>query len=358
MAFIQTAVLIFTIFAFYIGQIARLNLFGIQFPLIDIAIIALSLVNFIHHLVTKNLKNHNQFFTYFLVFTWILLGFTTFRYHINSLKPIFYLVRLTCILSLIIFPPQVNQKIKQLFYLSLLANIVFGLIQYLFWPDFTYFDVHQWDPHLYRLISTYFDPTFTGLIYLFFIIAVFLNKNIPYRWFILALSYLAMIFTYSRSTYLSFLLAFTFISLKLKNIKIFFFSLLIIIFSIFLLPRRPGEGTKLERTSSITAKIDNYKEGVNLFAQSPLIGFGYNHIPFIRQNRNPISHANSGFDGSLLTLLVTTGLIGTTLFILGIKQTYLDSSLLKQTFIWTVLFHSLFANSLLYPWILLSLVLF
>jgi len=92
MAFIQTAVLIFTIFAFYIGQIARLNLFGIQFPLIDIAIIALSLVNFIHHLVTKNLKNHNQFFTYFLVFTWILLGLPPSDIILIPLNPFFILL--------------------------------------------------------------------------------------------------------------------------------------------------------------------------------------------------------------------------------------------------------------------------
>ena len=358
MAFIQTTVLGLTIFAFFIGQIARLNLFNLQFPLIDIAIVFLSLINFINHLTSKKLKNNNKFFTYFLIFAWTTLGITTIKYNINSLRPTFYLVRLTSILSLIIFPPQINKKTKNFFYLALFANIIFGLIQYLFWPDFTYFDVYQWDPHLYRLVSTFFDPTFTGLIYLFFIITVFLNQNFPYRLPILTISYLAMILTYSRATYLCFLLAFAFISHKTKKPKIFLFSLLIITLSLFLLPRRPGEATKLDRTSPIIAKIENYHEGINLFIKSPLIGFGYNHIPFVRNNKNPISHANSGFDGSILTLLVTTGLIGTTLFILGLKQLYIQSNLLKQTFIWTILLHSLFANSLLYPWILLSLILF
>ena len=221
MAFIQTTVLGLTIFAFFIGQIARLNLFNLQFPLIDIAIVFLSLINFINHLTSKKLKNNNKFFTYFLIFAWTTLGITTIKYNINSLRPTFYLVRLTSILSLIIFPPQINKKTKNFFYLALFANIIFGLIQYLFWPDFTYFDVYQWDPHLYRLVSTFFDPTFTGLIYLFFIITVFLNQNFPYRLPILTISYLAMILTYSRATYLCFLLAFAFISHKTKKPKIF-----------------------------------------------------------------------------------------------------------------------------------------
>ncbi len=358
MASIQTAVLIFTAFAFYIGQIIRLNIFHLQFPLIDLAIVILSFINIFTHITNRKIKNNNKPFTYFLVFSWIILSFTTIKLQIYSLKPIFYLIRLTCLLSLIIFPPKINQRLKQLFYLSILANIIFGLIQYLFWPDLTYLDISHWDPHLYRLTSTYLDPTFTGLIYLFFIIAIFLNKKIPYQRTILIISYIALALTYSRSSYICFLITFTFIAAKLKNIKIFIISFLIITFTIILLPRHPGEGTKLERTSSINAKIQNYQEGINLFLKSPIIGFGYNNIPFVRQNQNNTSHANSGFDGSILTLLITTGLVGTGFFLTGLKKFYINSNLTKQAFILTLLIHSLFANSLLYPWILLSLVLF
>ena len=134
MAFIQTTVLGLTIFAFFIGQIARLNLFNLQFPLIDIAIVFLSLINFINHLTSKKLKNNNKFFTYFLIFAWTTLGITTIKYNINSLRPTFYLVRLTSILSLIIFPHKLI-KTKNFFYLALLPilslgsfNISFGQI--------------------------------------------------------------------------------------------------------------------------------------------------------------------------------------------------------------------------------------
>ncbi len=357
MALIQTTSLIFIFFAFFIGQIFRLNIFDISFPLIDIAVILLFFLNFYQHIKQKNLKSNNKYFLYFLSFAWIFLFINLAKYQISSLKPFFYLIRLTCLLSLIIFPLEIKNKLKNIFLIFVFANVVFGLIQYFFWPDFTYFDVNNWDPHLYRLISTYLDPTFTALIYLFLIIKLFLNKNIPYRWLLLTITYIAMTLTYSRSTYLSFLIAFTFIAIYRKKIKISLFSFLIILFTVIVLPRQPGEGTKLERTSSIFAKIENYQEGIKLFVQSPLIGHGYNNLSFVR-NSDPNSHASSGFDSSLLTILTTTGLIGFVFFIQGINTFFHQSTLLKKTMLISLLIHSLFANSLLYPWILISFFLF
>lgn len=357
MAFIQTTILIFVFFSFFIGQIFRINFLNISFPLIDISIILLTGFNLFQHFKHKDFKVKNKHFLYFLIFSWTFLLFNLFKYQINSLTPFFYLTRLTCLLSLLIFPINIKESHKNYFLIFLIANIFFGLIQYFIWPDFTYFNVNNWDPHLYRLVSTYFDPTFTALIYLFLIIKLYLDKNIPYRKILLIISYIAMALTYSRSTYLSFLFAFWFISINQKKIKIFLFSLFIVFITIVLLPRQPGEGTKLERTSSVFAKIENYQEGLALFTKSPLIGHGYNTLPFIR-NINPDSHATSGFDGSLLTILITTGTIGFYFFAFGIKEFYQQSGLLKKTLLVSALIHSIFANSFLYPWILISFVLF
>jgi len=357
MVFIQTIIFAFISFSFFIGQIFRLNFFGFSFPLIDIAIILLCLYNIIFHLKNHTLKNQNYFLSWFLIYAWGLLGFTLYKYQINSLKPTFYLIRLSCLLSFFIFPPKLNQKTKQLFYLSTIANIIFGLIQYFIWPDFTYFDVNNWDPHLYRLISTYFDPTFTGLIYLFFLIKIFLNKNIPYRRLLLIITYTALALTYSRSTYLSLVFAFGYISFRYQKISIFLTSLILILTTIFLLPRQPGEGTKLERTSSIKAKIENYQEGIALFQKQPLFGLGYNSLPFFKQTNSEFSHANAGFDSSLLTILITTGVIGGSLFIFGLKKIFIQSDISTKSCFIALIVHSLFANSLLYPWTLITLIL-
>lgn len=357
MAFIQTIVLALLSFSFSVGQIFRFNIFGFSFPLIDISIIIFCFYNLYSHYRNKTLKNQNIPLSLFLIYSWCLLGVTLIYYHIASLKPLFYLFRLTCLLSFFLFPPKINPKNRSIFYLSIIANIIFGLIQYSVWPNFTYFDVNNWDPHLYRLVSSFFDPTFTGLIYLFFIIKIFLDKKIPYRWPLLIISYIALALTYSRSTYLSLIFAFAFISLKSKKISIFIFSLLLIGGTILLLPRQPGEGTKLERTSSITAKIENYQEGIKLFTKSPIFGVGYNNLPFIRKINNNASHSNGGFDGSLLTILVTTGVIGGTLFILGFRKIFSSANLTIQSSLIALFIHSIFANSLLYPWVLLFLAL-
>lgn len=358
MAFISTIIFIFAVFSFFIGQIFRINLINISFPLIDISIVSLFLWNLYSHFKNKDLRINNKYFLYFLIFAWVSLVVNLFRYHINSLTPIFYLIRLTCLLSFFVFPLKLETKFKNIFYISIIANIIFGLIQYFFWPDFTYFDALNWDPHLYRLVSTFFDPTFTGLIFLFFIIKTFLDKKIPYRIPILIVSYMAMVLTYSRSTYLAFLISFIYLAKQFKKINIFLISLLIMSLTIIILPRQPGEGTKLERTSSITAKIQNYKEALTTFKKSPIIGIGYNNISFVRDKKITNSHANSGFDGSLVTIFVSTGLIGGIMFLLGLKIIFVKSSLLQKTMILAMLLHSLFANSLLYPWILVSLVFF
>lgn len=356
MAFVTPIIYLSTIIAFFFGQLLRVDIKGISFPLIDVFIAVIFCLNIFQKIKTNEFKVKNKYLLYFLIFAWLSFIFNFFRYHFDVIKPILYLFRLTFLLSFFIFPPKIDKKIKRFFYLIIFSNVIFGLVQYFFWPDFTNFKYLNWDPHLYRLISTFFDPTFTALIYLFLIIVVFLNKKIPFRKTILVISYLAMALTYSRSSYISFFIAFSFIAYQKKNFKIFIFSSLLIFSTIFLLPRFEGEGTKLERTSSVSAKIENYKEGFDLFLKSPIIGHGYNNLLYIRQIDNPNSHANSGFDGSLMTILTTCGIIGIILFILGIKNIFVQSGLTTKTILISVLIHSLFANSLLYPWILIFFI--
>ncbi len=119
----------------------------------------------------------------------------------------------------------------------------------------------------------------------------------------------------------------------------------------------PGEGTRLERTSSIFAKIQNYKQGINIFIKNPITGIGYNNIPFLNPQNNQ-SHSNSGFDSSLLTIAITTGIFGLIFLILGLHYEFINGNLFFQSLLLALIIHSLFANSLFYPYITLLLVLF
>jgi len=133
---------------------------------------------------------------------------------------------------------------------------------------------------------------------------------------------------------------------------------LLSISTIFILPRKEGEGTKLERTSSIKAKIDNYKQAFSLYKQHPLIGIGYNNISQVREIKDSASHANNSFDGSLVNILICSGPIGLFIFMFGIRKLFIESNLATQSALVGLLFHSLFANSLFYPYVLLVFIFF
>jgi hypothetical protein len=357
MDFAKSIIIIGLLLTFFFGQLLRLNLFGLSFPLIDIFIVLFSFINLLNHFFLHTLKPKNIYFLYFLIFAWFSFVVNYLIYDYPLLKPIFYLVRLSSLLSFFIFPPNLNipkLNLKKSFYLIMIANVVFGLIQYFLWPDFTYFKSFNWDPHLSRLVSTYFDPTFTALLYLLFLIILYRGK---YNVLIIALTYFAIALTYSRSTFLALVICSLFLGLKLKKFKIFTLTAIIVTVTILLLPRPPGEGTKLERTSSIKAKIENYKEGFGVFLRSPIIGHGYDNLSYVRQIKDINSHSNSGFDSSLLTILTTTGIPGLLLFIAGLTRLFQRSTLTYQILLLAIFIHSLFANSLLYPWILIFLIL-
>ncbi|MCX6726224.1 MAG: O-antigen ligase family protein [Candidatus Shapirobacteria bacterium] len=350
MAFIINSLYWLTVIVFLFGQLARINLFGINFPVIDLMLGLLALLSLVLYFKKPSpLQLHPWLI--FLILSWFSFLFNLIVFRYPFLKSLFYQLRLNFLLLLFILPRPKFSTNKP-FLLILAANVVFGLIQYFVWPDATFFKSLEWDPHFYRLISTFFDPTFTGLIYLLFLLYLYFNKSK-----LIFPVYIAMALTYSRSTFLAFAVAFAFIAYVKKNIKIFLIALILMISTILLLPRFDGEGTKLERDSSIIAKIHNYQQGITLFTQSPFIGTGYNFLPIIRSDLKQNSHAIGGFDGSLLTILITNGILGFPAFILGLFLLFKQGNLFRKASLIVIFVHSLFANSLLYPWVLLFLYL-
>lgn len=348
MALVTKIALYLSIVLFFFGQLFRFKFIGFSSPYFNLAILLLAFLNLFNQKnIYKKLKNP---IAYFISFSLLSLIFNWLKYPF-SFSSLFYWLRLFSLLSFFIFPLKIDKKTDKFFILILCSSLIFGFIQYFVWPDFTSFSSFNWDPHLYRLVGTFFDPTFTGLIFLLFILKIYFKNSSNYL--LLFFPYLGLALTYSRSSLLAFFIVFSFISLKTKKIQLFISTFLIIILTIIILPRMPGEGTKLERSSSIKAKIINYKEGLKLFSTSPIIGVGFNNLPTIRNEKN--SHSNSGFDGSLLTIAVTTGLIGLFLFSKIFYYSLNSSSLYWQSLLLAVFVHSLFANSLLYPWILFYL---
>lgn len=174
--------------------------------------------------------------------------------------------------------------------------------------------------------------------------------------------YLALALTYSRSAYLAYLVAMALIAWYKKSVKFFLAVLGVGIITVLLLPRPGGEGVRLERKSTIRARIDNWQQSLVIGFKKPLFGWGFNTYRYVQKNLGLLdeenwqkSHAAAGADSSLLFVWATTGLIGLISFLcLGIKIFKQNrSSIVAVSSLAAVLIHSFFNNSLFYAWVMI-----
>jgi len=151
--------------------------------------------------------------------------------------------------------------------------------------------------------------------------------------------------TFSRASYLSFLIGTIFLLISKKKIK---YLLLLVLLSvvIYLIPKPSGEGVNLLRTFSIFSRIDSWQQGLSLFAERPIFGWGYNTLRNIDGSRFQI-------DNSFIYILATTGIAGFLSFIYLVQKILVNTKNkgIKLLFI-SLLIHSLFNNTLFYIWIL------
>ncbi len=347
MALIQTILFYLTSTAFFFGPVFRLNLSSVSIPIFDLLLSLYILSN----LFSKP-KISNKYVILFIVWNLIsyLLNLKNFGFLYQNF---FYLFKLVNLCLLLFVPIDITKNQKKYFLTILFANILFGFIQYFFWPDLTSYKYFGWDPHLNRLTSTFIDPTFTALIYLLLLIYYFYENP---KTFILSLIYLSIVLTYSRSTLFALLLSSLYFGLKKnKSIKLFLKTLLLVAITIIVLPNSIGEGTNLKRTSTILAKVENYKQAINTIWQKPLIGHGYNNLLSVKKPINSYpDHSLSGFDSSLLTITSTSGIIGLILFLVAFFKNYSNLTIIQKSATISILIHSLFANSLLYSWVIFS----
>jgi len=184
-----------------------------------------------------------RYFIYFILFASFSL---LVNYKLFELKSILYLVRLISYSFIAVyiqnfFKKQIITSKRQaplISYLLILscASAALGWLQYIFWPNLTALKYLGWDDHLLRMVGTFLDPTYLGLI---LVLGIILAEKLNIKKIIYFLL-ISLAFTYSRSSYL---IASLFLIYKKK-----FLPLIIFILIILLLPKNIGEGTNLART--------------------------------------------------------------------------------------------------------------
>lgn len=264
---------------------------------------------------------------------------------VELLVPALYTLRILTYLGLFVSLKQSKITVpSSIFLFSGLVTLMIGLAQYVFLPDMRMFQYLGWDDHLNRLTLPHFDPTFTGVMISLSLLAFAPTKSsILYPVF----SLLAILLTYSRSVWLSLLLTGVF---SIKNKKILLVSIILLLVSIFALPRKFGEGTNLLRTYSITSRIESDMSYIQKYQWDLLIGRGMNTLILDTPSGKYDNHA-TGPNNSYLYLLATTGLLGLIgwgmfMYSLHIKSSH--KSMLVFFFI-----ASLFNNVMFYPFALL-----
>ena len=165
----------------------------------------------------------------------------------------------------------------------------------------------------------------------------------------------ALALTFSRTSFLSLFVGLIYLFLKKPKLRL---SLILTSLGlgllIFLSPKPFGEGVNLKRTFSVTARVSNLKEGLSLFTSNPIVGVGYNTLPFSQDQRS-----SAGLDNSLVFILATTGLTGLISFLyLLFKAWVLTSNLYLKAALLSLFVHGLSNNTLFYAPITILVFLF
>lgn len=276
----------------------------------------------------------------------IFLGVAVLSLLINfkqgTFLSIFYLLRLITYPSLFFACRYIGiNRLKKPLIISIVIFSTLCLFQYLFFPDMRYLKNLGFDDHYFRLIGSFYDPNYTGAV-LAGIALYFVGKSKM----IYSLPFIGLLaLTFSRASYLAFLVGLIYLLFTRKKIKLILLLVLLGII-IYLIPKPSGEGVNLLRTFSIYSRIGSWQQGINLFLVKPVFGWGYNTLRGMGDTRFQI-------DNSFIYLLSTTGIVGLSSFIYLLSKLYQsikDEGI--KILVVSLLVHSLFNNSLFYIWIL------
>ncbi|MBI5613328.1 O-antigen ligase family protein, partial [Candidatus Gottesmanbacteria bacterium] len=303
----------------------------------------------------------------------LILNSTRFTFLQLGLSSL-YLVRLT--LYALLYFAVVKGKTDGYIWLyrlwiSLVGIAGLGFVQYFLYPDLRNLYYLGWDPHYYRIVSTILDPNFCGVLFaLGVFLSLYLYRSKKLKMFLAGggILFLALLFTYSRASYLAFFVGLIVWFFGQEKRMLFGGILIALLGFILFLPRPGGEGVKLERMASVVARVGNMTDALKVFRASPIFGVGFNTLRYIKltdEDTGIESHAVSGFDMSILFILSTTGVVGLIsygyiLFSLlkimrNSEKSYSDMSRLIAVSILMIGVHGFSVNTYFYPLVLICL---
>lgn len=269
---------------------------------------------------------------------------------------------------------------------TVLLFAVFGIVQSAFLPGFAqivYPEAElftQWDPQGHRLVSTFLDPNLAGALVVMILLvqAGRLALGAPVTLWKTLVLLVAALLTVSRSTFLALMIGGLFIlAARGLSRRVLRASLLVGLLSIPAIPFLAWMAVsynKLDLTDpSLLARFVAWGRAIAVLADHPVIGVGFNTYGFVqlRYGFAGLSQSAFGLDGGLLFIAVMTGIIGVTLYTAMIfwvvarcYRVWRDSERSPESrglclgataATVALIVHSLFLNSILYPFLMETL---
>lgn len=266
---------------------------------------------------------------------------------------------------------------------TLLVIAAFGIIQAIFLPDFAlmvypesraYFD---WDPQRHRLVSTVLDPNLVAFMLVIGLLVSLgrMANGVAVPVWKPVLLMVALVMTLSRSGMLAFLVGVGVIVWTRGITKrMLRFGALVAIAGLVALPRLIDTLVSYSRIGvtdeSALARVVSWQRAIETFLLNPWFGVGFNTYGYVQERRGFERFGAGAYsaEGGLLFIAVMTGVAGVAVFIAMLwlvlrrcrrgwtdpRSTPDERGLLIGTAAATVaiLVHSLFANSLLLPFVM------
>lgn len=374
---------IFLVLSILAGQLIKLPVVGnLGPPLLDIFIFFLCIIGtFKLRFKFKNPPLFLKIGLAFILISIISLAFTplhltffeigiSFSY---TLRLLFYILLCWIIYSGCFI--TLKKNLISIFVYSGIGLSVLGLLQLIFLPNLFFLENGGWDPHYFRTVSTFFDPNFTGAystLTLVLLTFYFRGKNEikPKIFFtIFTIVFLSLLTTFSRSSYLMFLVSGLLYAFLEKSKKLFFSTVIlsfILLLGFQIYTQFVANPRGIDREESASSRFNSWEQGLNLFQKFPILGVGFNTYRYAIQEYNLggkqfiQSHGSTSNDSSLLFVAATTGLLGFSIFLFFLLS-IVKSSFPKKTFLIAamggILIHSFFSNSLFYPFIFVWIIL-
>lgn len=363
------------ILAIISGQLVKLPTGMGSISLLDLLIFFLCLYGLI------KLKLHLKKPSQFLLASFVFISIATISLIFTPLhmKPVEYLTSFSYTLrfsSYILLGwlaysnafKNFNAKNIILIYSGLWLAIL-GLLQFIFLPDLRFMSQWGWDPHYFRNVSTFLDPNFSGAFFTLSLILLAYQKPNKTVLVLFTLTYLALLTTFSRSSYIMFLtsgLALSFFQKSFKNalMVILLFTILFLSFQTY--TKLISQPQHIDRKQSASLRFNAWQQGISLVSNFPTLGVGFNSYKYALRQLNLgdeeflKSHGATSNDSSLLFVATTTGIIGLLAYLYFLFSlfyiNYSNNRYILPSALLGLLAHSFFANSLFFPPILFWLL--